>query len=210
VETEDLVVDQGGKGEVVEEIGKVLPDICVAVLAQALVVEAVDLGDLTGLVVTAKDGDALWVANLQGDEQCHSLYGEITAINVIACMEHVSVKSKSGQRTGRRTHEEVVGVGVGASDLEELHQIVELAVDISADGDRTFLSGSSVSSSAWLSGDIGRKDIRQAGHWTRPGEPLLPFRTVSGHRLLTAACRPSSSQSSRRGTRLRAGQRAPS
>ena len=84
MKTEDLVVDQGGKGEVVEEIGEVLPDICVAVLAQALVVEAVDLGDLTGLVVAAEDGDALWVANLQGDEQCHRLYREVTAVDVIA------------------------------------------------------------------------------------------------------------------------------
>lgn len=119
-------------------------------------------------------------------------------------------KKQKRPRTGRRTHEEVVGVGVGASDLEELHQVVELAVDVSADGDRTFLYSSSVSSSAWLSGDTRRKNIRQAGRWTRPGGPLLPFRTVFGHRLLTAACRPSSSQSSRRGTRLRAGQRAPS
>lgn len=47
METEDLVVDEGGEGEVVEEVGKILPDIGVAVLAQALVVEAVDLGDLT-------------------------------------------------------------------------------------------------------------------------------------------------------------------
>lgn len=95
MKTEDLVVDQGGKGEVVEEIGEVLPDICVAVLAQALVVEAIDLGDLTGLVVTAKDGDALWVANLQGDEQCHSLNGEITAVNIVTCVRTCQQKAKA-------------------------------------------------------------------------------------------------------------------
>jgi hypothetical protein len=72
-------------------------------------------------------------------------------------------------------------------------------VNISADSDGTFLCSSSVSSSARLSSKTGRKDIRQAGRWTRPGGPLLPFRTVSGHRLRTAACRPSSSRSSRRG-----------
>jgi hypothetical protein len=110
----------------------------------------------------------------------------------------------------RRTHEEVVGVGVGASDLEELHQIVELAVDISADGDGAFLCSSSVSSIAWPSSGRGVMDIRQAGHWTRPGGPLLPFRTVAGHRPRTAACRPSSSRSSHRAWGLRADQRAPS
>jgi hypothetical protein len=83
-------------------------------------------------------------------------------------------------------------------------------VNISADSDGTFLCSSSVSSSARLSSKTGRKDIRQAGRWTRPGGPLLPFRTVSGHRLRTAACRPSSSRSSRRGWGLLGGQRAPS
>jgi hypothetical protein len=33
VEAEDLVVDEGGEGEVVEEVGEVLPHVGVAVLA---------------------------------------------------------------------------------------------------------------------------------------------------------------------------------
>lgn len=44
----------------------------------------------------------------------------------------------SGQ--GGRTHKEVVGVRVGASNLEELHQVVELTVNVSADGDGAFLA----------------------------------------------------------------------
>lgn len=69
-----MVLDESGKGEVVEEVGKVLPDIGVAILAQAFVVEAVDLGDLAGFVVATKNGDALRIADLEGDEQSHSLY----------------------------------------------------------------------------------------------------------------------------------------
>lgn len=49
----DLVVDQGGQREVVEQVGEEFPDVGVAVLAQTLVVEAVDLGDLSRLVVPA-------------------------------------------------------------------------------------------------------------------------------------------------------------
>ena len=56
VQTEDLVVDQSGKRQIVEQICEVFPDVRVTVLAQALVVEAVDLGDLAGLVVTTEDG----------------------------------------------------------------------------------------------------------------------------------------------------------
>jgi hypothetical protein len=85
MQTEDLVVDQGSKREVVEEVRKVLPDVGVAVLAQAFIVEAVDLGDLAGLVIAAKDGDALWVSDLERDEEGHSLDREITSIDIIAC-----------------------------------------------------------------------------------------------------------------------------
>lgn len=85
VQAEDLVVDEGGEREVVEEIGKVFPDVRVAVFAQALVVEAVDLRNLTRLVVSAKDCDALRIADLQGNEEGDRLYGEVAAIDVIAC-----------------------------------------------------------------------------------------------------------------------------
>ena len=69
VKAEDLVVDESGKGEEVEEVGEVFPDVCVAVLSQALVVEAVDLGDLAGFVIASEDGDALGVADLKSDEE---------------------------------------------------------------------------------------------------------------------------------------------
>jgi hypothetical protein len=36
------------------------------------------------------------------------------------------------------THEKIVGVGVGATNLEKLHEVVELAVDVAADGDGAF------------------------------------------------------------------------
>lgn len=40
------------------------------------------------------------------------------------------------------THEEIVGVRVGAANLEEFHEVVELTMDISANGHRAFLRGS--------------------------------------------------------------------
>lgn len=84
VETEDLVLDQCRQGEVVEEIGEVFPDGGVAVFAQAFVVETVDLGDLTGFVVAAQDGDAVWVADFEGDEESYGFDGEVAAVDVVA------------------------------------------------------------------------------------------------------------------------------
>jgi hypothetical protein len=43
MQTKDLVFNERGQGEVVKEIGKVFPDIRVAILAQTLVVESIDL-----------------------------------------------------------------------------------------------------------------------------------------------------------------------
>jgi hypothetical protein len=68
VEAEDLVVDKGSEGEVIEEVGKVFPYVRIAVLSKTLVVEAVDLSDLTGFVIAAKDCDALRVADFESNE----------------------------------------------------------------------------------------------------------------------------------------------
>lgn len=63
VKTEDLILDQGGERQEIEKIGEVLPDIRISVFPEALVVKAVDLGDLTRLVIASQDGDALGVSN---------------------------------------------------------------------------------------------------------------------------------------------------
>lgn len=83
MQTEDLVFDESGEGEVIEKVGKVFPDIGVAIFAKTLVIEAVDLGDLTGLVVSTKDGNALRVTNLQADQESHGLDGVVTTINIV-------------------------------------------------------------------------------------------------------------------------------
>lgn len=83
MKAEDLVVDKGSEGEVVEKVGEVLPDVRVAVLPEALVVEAVHLGDLPRLVVATEDGDPLGIPDLEGDEQRDRLDGVVSSIDVI-------------------------------------------------------------------------------------------------------------------------------
>lgn len=83
VQTEDLVFNEGSEGEVVEEVSEVLPHVGVAVFAEALVVEAVHLGDLAGFVVTAEDGNTLRVADLQADQEGHGLDGVVATVDII-------------------------------------------------------------------------------------------------------------------------------
>ena len=83
VEAEDLVLDQGGQGEEVKEVGEVLPHVGIAVLSKTFVVKPINLGDLSGLVVSTENCDALGVSDLEGNKQSHGLYRVVTTIDVI-------------------------------------------------------------------------------------------------------------------------------
>jgi hypothetical protein len=84
VEAEDLVVDKGGEGEVVEEIREILPYVRIAVFAETLIIEPIDLCNLAGFVVATEDGDALGVSDFEGYKESDGLDGIITSINIIA------------------------------------------------------------------------------------------------------------------------------
>lgn len=159
VQAKDLVVDQSCERKVVEEVGKVLPHVGVSVLAQALVIEPVHLSDLARLMVAAQDGDAQRVSDLQGHKQGDSLDRVVSSIDIIPCivpilsetLNPITASFAFYSRRSRRgetqcgpchTHEKIVGVRVGPANLEEFHQVVKLAVDVSAHGDRAFLRAS--------------------------------------------------------------------
>ena len=81
VETEYMVVDQGREGEVVEEVGEELPHVGTAVFANALVVEAVHLRDLSGFVIAAKDEHSVGISHLETYEHRHGLDGVVAPIH---------------------------------------------------------------------------------------------------------------------------------
>jgi len=85
VKTENLVVDKRSQGKVVEEVRETFPDVRIPVFAQAFVVETIDLGNLSGLVVSSKNCNALRVANLESDQESDGLDGEVSSIDIVAC-----------------------------------------------------------------------------------------------------------------------------
>ena len=113
VEAKDLVFNDSSQGQVVKKLSELLPDVGIAILAQAFVIESVHLSDLSRLVVASQDCDSILIAHLERDEQSDCLHTVVAAIYVVA-------------------HEQVVRVGRLATNLEELAQIMELAVNVAA------------------------------------------------------------------------------
>lgn len=86
-----LIVNQGSQGQVIKQISKEAPDVGIAIFSEALVVESVDLGDLSGLVVSTEDGDAVAVSELHCDKERDGFYRVITTVNVVTHKQIVGV-----------------------------------------------------------------------------------------------------------------------
>ena len=61
---ENFSFNDGSDTEIVEYLGAVLPWVGISVLSNGLIIEAVDGGDLSGLVVSSQEGDVCWVLQL--------------------------------------------------------------------------------------------------------------------------------------------------
>ena len=100
VETEDLIIDEGGQGEVVEQIGEVFPDIGIAIFAKTLIVETVDLGDLTGFMVASENGDSPRISDLECHKKRYSLNRVVTSINIVSCEQQLECAHDGGECRG--------------------------------------------------------------------------------------------------------------
>ena len=107
VDAEHLSVDERGHREEIEDAATVAPGVGVAVLGLALVIETVDLGDLTGLVVAAQQRDPIRPFGLQRQQAGECFEAVVAPVDEVA-------------------EEHVVRVGYGATSAEQLLQIIEL------------------------------------------------------------------------------------
>ena len=72
--TENFAIDNSSDAEVVEDFSAVFPGIGVSVLSNGLIVEAIDGGDLSGLVITSKERDVTWVFHFEAEEELECFY----------------------------------------------------------------------------------------------------------------------------------------
>lgn len=116
MDTEYLTLDDGTDTEIVEDFCAVFPWVGVSVLSDGLIVEAVDGGDLAGLVVTSQESDVCWILHLEAEKELEGLDGVESTINEV-------------------THEDVASVWDLTAFVEKFEQVVELTVDISTNCD---------------------------------------------------------------------------
>jgi hypothetical protein len=116
VHAEDGIVHDSCQGEVIEDISAIPPYIERSVFAKALIVEAVDLRDLSAFVVASDKGHQIGVAYFVGEQKEKCLYTIKTTVDEI-------------------TEEEVADSRNIASILEQFEEIVKLSVYVSADSD---------------------------------------------------------------------------
>ena len=116
MDAEYLALDNGSDTKVIEDFCAIFPRVCVAILSDRLVVETVDGGDLASLVIASQQGNVGWVLHLETEQQ-------------LECLDRVE------STIDEITHENVAGVRDLTALVEELEQIVELAVNVSANRD---------------------------------------------------------------------------
>ena len=66
MKTEELVLDNCSKGEIIEKLGEAFPDIRVPIFAAAFVIKPINLCNLPGFVVASQNGDSVFVPDLEG------------------------------------------------------------------------------------------------------------------------------------------------
>lgn len=116
MDAKNFVVDHCSKSQIVEHFSAGSPDIERAVLSDALVIESVNLCDKPGFMVSPEQRYSIFVPDFQCKKQQESLNAISTPVNII-------------------THEDIVGIRGKATDFKQFEQVIELAMDVAADGD---------------------------------------------------------------------------
>lgn len=111
--TEHSAIHDRTESKIVENLAAISPYIGRPILPLTLIVEAVHLRDLPRLVVPSDQGNAIGIADFVCEKKKERFYRVETSVDEVA-------------------HEEVVRVRTEPSDLEKLHHIPELAMDVTA------------------------------------------------------------------------------
>ena len=117
--SENFLIDDCGQSEIIKDVSAVSPNIDTSVLSETLIVKPVNLSDLPTFVISSNQMDSIWVTDFESEEEKESFDAIKSSVHEIS-------------------HEEVVGLGTLSAHFEQLHQIIELAMNITTDGQGSF------------------------------------------------------------------------
>lgn len=73
MKTEYLIFDNSSKRNHIEKISIIFPHICIAILPEALIVKAINLSNLSGLVISSENSDPILESDFESDEESDCL-----------------------------------------------------------------------------------------------------------------------------------------
>ena len=92
-----------------------LPNICISIFSQALIVKSIYLCDLFAFVISSKQCDPGWISDLKTNHKRDGLNRIIASVHIIS-------------------HEEIIILWQLTTNSEQFNQIMELAVDVTTYG----------------------------------------------------------------------------
>lgn len=85
VYTKDLIVNDTAQRKVVEHVGEIVPDCCVAIFSRTLRVKAIRLCNTSAFMITSNEVDSVRISELETDQKADGFDAEQPAINIVAC-----------------------------------------------------------------------------------------------------------------------------
>ena len=82
MKAEELILDDSSEREEVKELGETFPDIRVSVFSAALIVEAINLGNLPRLMVASQDGDSIFVPDFEGNQEGDCFHAVVSLLMI--------------------------------------------------------------------------------------------------------------------------------
>ena len=70
--TEDFAFDDGSNAKVVEDFSAVFPWVGISILSNSFIVESINGGNLSSLVITSKESNMSWVLHLKTKKKLES------------------------------------------------------------------------------------------------------------------------------------------
>lgn len=113
-----LIVNDGSDWKEVKDVGELLPYFRRSIFGLALSIKTIYLSDLSGLMISAKKTNSTWKSDFEKQKKGDSLNTVLATINIV-------------------TKEQVVDIRNVSTDLEKFHDVPELAMDITDEGDWT-------------------------------------------------------------------------